>query len=175
MDGISWDLNINQWLTHFLIPLLCMSGGFTPCCQGVDGHKVGVELTVGVGENSSQFGNQLSGTVLTQRFRSVFLPSLQIEQQHRGDFYLVGPQEKSLGVVVIGVNVVPDDRCSSQDSRHLFYRFHRDFMGHHFGTWTGQKVLVIEWSLHRRSTGCGVVPVHRTSIPGRSSSPTVFR
>lgn len=53
---------------------------------------------------------------------------------NRTDLYLIGPQEELLGVVVVGVKVVPDDGRSPQDGRHLFDRFHRDFMGHHFGT-----------------------------------------
>lgn len=72
--------NKKQGLTHFHVPGLCVSGGFTPRRQGVDGHKVGVELTVGVGEDAPQFGDQLSGTVLPQRFRWVFSPSSLIEQ-----------------------------------------------------------------------------------------------
>ncbi len=52
-------------LTHLHILLPSISGCFAPCSQGVDGHKVWVELTVGVGEHSSQFGNQFGGTILT--------------------------------------------------------------------------------------------------------------
>lgn len=54
----------NSTLTHFNILQSSSSGCFAPCCQGVDGHKVWVELTVWVSQHSSQFGNQLSGTIL---------------------------------------------------------------------------------------------------------------
>lgn len=70
---------------------LCVAG-LAPCGQRVNRHKIGLKFTVGVGEDASEFGDELCGTVLE------------------------GSQEESLRVVVVGVDVVPDDRRSPQDS-----------------------------------------------------------
>lgn len=50
----------------------------------MNSHKVGLEFTVGVGENSSEFGNEFCGPILE------------------------GSHEQPLGVIVIRVDVVPD-------------------------------------------------------------------
>ena len=50
----------------------------TPRGQGVDGHKVGVELTVGVSEDSPQLWNQCRWTVLgTERSVDYGVPALE--------------------------------------------------------------------------------------------------
>lgn len=107
-----------QRLTHLHVPLLSIGEGFTPGGQGVDGHNVRVELTVGVGEDASQFGDQLRGAILTQKMGVTFSPYEQtrtpLDKQHGARFYFVGPQEEPLGIVVVGVDVVPDDRSSPQ-------------------------------------------------------------
>lgn len=50
-------------------------------------------------------------------------------------FYLIGSKEKPLGVIVVCMDIVPDDWWPLQDRGHLFYWLHRDFVRHHFGTW----------------------------------------
>lgn len=52
--------------------------------------------------------------------------------------YLVGSEEQPLQVVVICMDVVPDDWRPLQDRGHLLYRLHRDFVGHHFWTYTAR-------------------------------------
>lgn len=82
----------------------------------MDSHKVGIKLTVGVGENSSQFGDQLCRTILTQKTGVILASSRGTALgEQTASFYFVGPQEEPLGVVVVGVDVVPDDRSSPQD------------------------------------------------------------
>lgn len=49
-------------------------------------------------------------------------------------FYFIGSKEKPLGVIVVCMDIVPDDWCPLQDRGHLLYGLHRDFVGHHFGT-----------------------------------------
>lgn len=63
-----------------------------PGGQGVDCDKVGLKLAVRVGEDSLQPGDELCGATL------------------------VWTQEKPLLVIIIGVDVVPDHRGSSEDS-----------------------------------------------------------
>lgn len=60
-----------------------------PGGQSVDSYKVGLKLAIRVGEDSLQPGNELCGAAF------------------------VWTQEKPLLVIVIGVNVVPDNRGSS--------------------------------------------------------------
>lgn len=76
----------------------------------MDGHKVGLKLTIRVGEDSFQSRDELCGAAF------------------------VWTQEKPLLVVIIGMNVVPDDRGSSQDFGHLLNRLYCDIFGHYLGT-----------------------------------------
>lgn len=57
----------------------------------MDCYKVGFKLAVWIGEDSLQSGDELCGAAL------------------------VGTQEKSLLVIIIGMNIVPDYWGSSQD------------------------------------------------------------
>lgn len=57
----------------------------------MDRNKVGLKFTVRVGEDSLQPWNELSGAAF------------------------VRTQEQSLLIIVVGVNVVPNDRSSPQD------------------------------------------------------------
>ena len=50
-------------------------------------------------------------------------------------WYLKGAHEQPLGVVVVGVDVVPDDRRPLQDGGHLVDGLHGDDVGHHLRTW----------------------------------------
>lgn len=108
----------------------------------MDGHKVGVELAVGVGEHSAQFGNQLGGPMLSGKETSSVLACGRVtagaETNSYFPLYLVGSEEQPLQVVVICVDVVPDDWRPLQDGGHLFYRLHRDFVGHHLWTYITQ-------------------------------------
>lgn len=54
----------NQIFTHLHVSRSSISSCFAPCSQSVDGHKVWIKLTVGIGEHSSQLANQLSGSIL---------------------------------------------------------------------------------------------------------------
>lgn len=95
-----------------------------PRGQRVNGHEIGLKFTVGVGEDASEFGEELGGPVLE------------------------GSHEDSLWVVVVSVDVVPDDRRTPQNSGHLLYRRHTDVLGHHLRScqdkttlYTSKKVL----------------------------------
>lgn len=129
-------------LTHFHVPLPSFCAGFTPCGQCMDGHKVGVELAVGVGEHSTQFGDQLGGPILSGKETSSGLACGRVtagaETNNYFPLYLVGSEEQPLQVVVICVDVVPDDWRPLQDRGYLFYRLHRDFLGHHLWTYITQ-------------------------------------
>lgn len=78
-------------LTHHHILAYSIHIRFVPGGQSVDGYKVGLKFTVWVGEDSLQPWNELCGAAL------------------------IWAQEQSLLIIVIGMNVVPDDRGSSQD------------------------------------------------------------
>ena len=110
-------------LTHHHILAYAVHVGLVPGGQGVDGHKVGLELAVWVGEHSLQPGDELCGAAL------------------------VGAQEQPLLVVVVGVDVVPDHRRSPEDLGHLFYGLHGDVFGYNFGTWRSEtsSVSYITW------------------------------
>lgn len=60
------------------------------------------------------------------------------ETNNNFTLYLVGSKEQPLQIVVICVDVVPDDWCPLQDGGDFFYRLHRDFVGHHFWTYATQ-------------------------------------
>lgn len=81
--------------------------GLAPCGQSVNCNEIGLEFTVGVSEDASEFGDEFCGPVLE------------------------GSEEESLRVVVVGVDVVPDDRGSPQNGGHLVYRRHTDVLRHH--------------------------------------------
>lgn len=78
-----------------------------PRGQRVNGHEIGLKFTVGVGEDASEFGDELGGPVLE------------------------GSHEDSLWVVVVSVDVVPDDWRPPQNSGNLLYRCYTDVLGHH--------------------------------------------
>lgn len=78
----------------------------------MNGHKVGFKLAVGVGEDSLQSRNELCGATL------------------------IWTQEEPLLVIIISMNIVPDDWGPSKDFRHLLNRLHRNIFGDHFGTYT---------------------------------------
>lgn len=74
----------------------------------MNSYKVGLKFTVGVGEYSSEFGNEFCGPVLK------------------------GPQEQPLGVIVICMDVVPNHWWPSKNTGHFINRLHRNVLGHHF-------------------------------------------
>lgn len=108
----------------------------------MDGHKVWVKLTVGVREHAPQFGNQLSGSILLEQ-DNVHHFKIQISRKDRSQsvilkiqctIYLIGSKEKPLRIIIIGMDIVPDDWWPLQDRGHLLYGFNRDFVGYHFWT-----------------------------------------
>lgn len=89
-------------LPGVLGPATCVIGVGTapqlalkPAAQGVYGDEVGLELAVGVEEQSTEPGHEARGTSR------------------------VGAQEDTSAVIVVGVEVVPDDGAAPQDTLHL--------------------------------------------------------
>lgn len=84
--------------------------GLAPLAQCVARDVVGLKFTVGVGQHASDVGDDLRGAPI------------------------IRPQKHSAWVVVIGVDVVPDDRCSSQHRRDIFQSLDTDFLANHFAS-----------------------------------------
>lgn len=66
-----------------------------PAAQCVYGDEVGLEFAVGVEEQPTEPGHEARGTSC------------------------VGAQEDASAVIVVGIQVVPDDRAAPQDTLHL--------------------------------------------------------
>lgn len=76
----------------------------------MNGHKIRLKFTVGVGEDSLQPRDEFCGPAF------------------------IRPQEKSLLIVVISMNIVPDDRSSPQYLCDFFNRFNSYVFRNYLGT-----------------------------------------
>lgn len=77
----------------------------------MQGDVVGFELAVGVEQQASQVVSNL------------WLPALE------------GSKEETSGVIVVGVQVVPDQRRALEDWLHLDQAVYREFPGDDFTAW----------------------------------------
>lgn len=121
-----------------------------PAAQCVYGDEVRLELAVGVEEQSAEPGHEAGGTSR------------------------VGAQEDTSAVVVIGVQVVPDDGTTTQDTLHLLQQRGRELLRHHLGAWSTRARARVELAgstVRRAHSHRGHAHTWAPSMETRSSHP----
>lgn len=103
----------NIWpLTGYDVLLHAVRVRLAPLAKGVAGYVIGLKFAVGVGHHTADVWNDF------------WRPSI------------VWPQEHATRVIVVGMDVVPDDRGSFEDSADVFQCLNGDLLADHLATCT---------------------------------------